>query len=379
MFKKLSVFAVSILMLLAMTGFVVAQTYGVLWEDHFEDDDPPAFKNVGWIYYGPDDVPGQVVAQQAGELFVEAGSYFGQIGTGVILTNGVPEIVLDENGNLTPETEAAILADNYSSPNLEVTFLVNFKRFNTNSMFLISARMPLDSSRYDANPVEAPGYPLMLDPLNGVVTIAKYEGPLAALQPDIWTYLAAPAGFAFDLEVYYWVKYYLKDGDIKAKIWEGELSDEPTEWLIQGVDPAPRAVGNFLMIGTLGQKPDLGQGDQFILDDIVVRATTPGAEVSEGDIFSPTDFSLTQNYPNPFNPNTSIAFALPENNMTQLVIYNTMGQVVRTLVNSEMAAGSHRLTWDGLDENHNPVTSGIYIYRLTSGNNIVSKRMIFMK
>jgi len=91
------------------------------------------------------------------------------------------------------------------------------------------------------------------------------------------------------------------------------------------------------------------------------------------------DFSLEQNYPNPFNPITSISFTLPEKNMTRLVVYNTMGQVVRTLANSEMAAGNHQITWDGLDENLNPVTSGIYIYRLTSGNHTMSKRLVFMK
>jgi len=363
-----------------MADFTVAQDeYPILWEDHFEDEaDTAAHKNVGWIYYPEEDVQGQTVKQQAGELFVEAGTYGGLVGVGLVETNGVPELVFDENGDPTPATVAAILANNYSDPNQILTFLVNFKRINMGSIFIIVTRMPMDSSRGDSDPTEAPGYPLLLSPLDGAVAIAKYEGSMAALAPDSWIYFGQ-GGFPFELEVYYWVKYYLRDGDIKVKIWEGEFEDEPAEWLVEGTDPDPRVTGKFTMFGTLGAPPQPGQGDQFLLDDIVTRSSIPGSAVEEAETTVPDDFSLEQNYPNPFNPITSISFTLPEKNMTRLVVYNTMGQVVRTLANSEMAAGNHQITWDGLDENLNPVTSGIYIYRLTSGNHTMSKRLVFMK
>ncbi|MBN1348568.1 T9SS type A sorting domain-containing protein [candidate division KSB1 bacterium] len=374
MFKNLLVLAVA---LFVFANLVVAQDLPILWEDHFEDDDPMAWNDIGWIYYGPEDIPGQIVQQQAGELFIQAGSYGGMVGVGLVESNGVPKIEFDENGDPTPETALAILADNYNSPNVELSFVVNFKRINPGSFFIANVRMPMDSSRGDADPTEAAAYPLLMSPLDGAVMVAKYEGPMAALAPDTWNYFGQ-GGFAFDLEVYYHVKYYVKEGDIKVKIWEGDPEDEPDAWLIEAVDPTPRVTGTFVMLGTLGAPPAEGAGDQFILDDIVARATgETGVETS--DVMAPAKLTLNQNYPNPFNPSTSISFTLPEKNMTKLVIYNTMGQVVRTLVNSEMAAGLQKLTWDGLDENLNPVTSGIYIYKLTSGEMTSSKRMLLIK
>jgi len=79
-----------------------------------------------------------------------------------------------------------------------------------------------------------------------------------------------------------------------------------------------------------------------------------------------TEYQLAQNYPNPFNPSTVIKFALPQAGRVQLHIYNSAGQLVRTLVNNEMAQGWHELTWDGRDQNGQTVATGVYLYRLTA-------------
>lgn len=93
----------------------------------------------------------------------------------------------------------------------------------------------------------------------------------------------------------------------------------------------------------------------------------------------PTDFSLGQNYPNPFNPTTTIQFALSDPAKVQLIIYNIMGEHVRTLISKTHAAGTFNITWDGTNDKGMLVSSGIYIYQIKAGNNIAVKKMSFMK
>ncbi len=280
MAKRLLFLAGFVFVLCLFASFAVAQEYKILWQDHFEDDDPPALQNIGWIYYGQNDIAGQVVEQRDGALFVEAGSYGGLVGVGLVQSNGVPEIVKDENGDITMETYLSLIQDKWSDPNQILTFQINFARFTT-SNFFVGTRMPLDSSRGDSDPTEAPAYALVLSPLQDMIICGKYEGPMAALAPDTWTYFHAGVAFDFDLEVYYWVKWYLNEGDIKCKVWEGEETDEPAEWLFEVVDPAPRVNGNYTMFAAMGAPPVPGGGDQFYLDDVVMRSSVPSAPAHE--------------------------------------------------------------------------------------------------
>ncbi|HDY88787.1 MAG TPA: T9SS type A sorting domain-containing protein, partial [bacterium] len=97
------------------------------------------------------------------------------------------------------------------------------------------------------------------------------------------------------------------------------------------------------------------------------------------EIEVPIAFSLGQNYPNPFNPTTTIEFTLPASGFTSLIIYNVMGQKVRELVADRMQAGIHSVLWDGKDDNGNVVSSGIYLSRLISGENVAAGRMLLLK
>lgn len=90
-------------------------------------------------------------------------------------------------------------------------------------------------------------------------------------------------------------------------------------------------------------------------------------------------FELHQNYPNPFNPTTRIAYDLPESGQVRLKIYNVTGQEVRTLVNESQVAGNHTAVWDGKDNHGNVVGSGVYIYRLSAGNDIQSREMTLLR
>ena len=87
---------------------------------------------------------------------------------------------------------------------------------------------------------------------------------------------------------------------------------------------------------------------------------------------------LRQNYPNPFNPETKIDFYLPRNSGYRLEIYNVLGQVVRRWDNPHSYAGWHTILWDGKDEYGSEAVSGIYLYRLQSGDFVQSKKMILL-
>jgi hypothetical protein len=93
----------------------------------------------------------------------------------------------------------------------------------------------------------------------------------------------------------------------------------------------------------------------------------------------PTTFSLAQNYPNPFNPETTIEFSLPANETVRLVVYNLLGQKVKTLVNNEMKAGSYKTTWTGKDDFGKQVSSGIYFLSLESNSFRATKKMTLLK
>ncbi len=104
--------------------------------------------------------------------------------------------------------------------------------------------------------------------------------------------------------------------------------------------------------------------------------------VEDEVVGTPREFRLEQNYPNPFNPSTVINYTTsPSANSTgtRLVIFNLLGQKVRTLVDARETAGSHSVTWDGRNDAGELLPSGVYIYRLTFGTLVDSKKMLFIR
>lgn len=93
----------------------------------------------------------------------------------------------------------------------------------------------------------------------------------------------------------------------------------------------------------------------------------------------PESFRLKQNYPNPFNPTTQIEFSLPSKDFVTLKVYDILGRNLRTLVEQNLSAGEYRVEWDGSDNYGNQVASGVYFYRLESGRQIDTKKMVMIK
>ena len=92
----------------------------------------------------------------------------------------------------------------------------------------------------------------------------------------------------------------------------------------------------------------------------------------------PTDFALGQNYPNPFNPSTIIPYQLPTAAYVRLEVFNLLGQRLATLVDAEQAVGVHTAQWDATDAAGRAVGAGVYIYRLSVGEQTESRRMVLV-
>jgi hypothetical protein len=94
---------------------------------------------------------------------------------------------------------------------------------------------------------------------------------------------------------------------------------------------------------------------------------------------TPALATLQQNYPNPFNPETAISFNMPISGSANLSIYNTKGQLVKTLLNERIGTGDHKIVWKGTDNNNIPVSSGLYIYKLIANGKTECRKMMLMK
>jgi lysophospholipase L1-like esterase len=91
------------------------------------------------------------------------------------------------------------------------------------------------------------------------------------------------------------------------------------------------------------------------------------------------NFQLNYNYPNPFNPGTTISFTIPYNTVVNLSVYNILGEKVTELYNDEMSPGEKKIVWNGLDDENKKVSSGIYIYRISTPEKTLSGKMILQK
>jgi len=167
-----------------------------------------------------------------------------------------------------------------------------------------------------------------------------------------------------------------RDGDIIIQYHTVDNPGVTTNYCTVGVEDHTQTIGLTYTHGNVypATATQLQAG-------LAIKFTTiaPDSYVSNSDEVMQKPFTLHQNYPNPFNPTTNISFELKDGGQTSLVIYNLKGQVVRTLLHENAKAGSHTLAWDGKDNSGTKVGSGIYFYRLTSGTQTTSRKMLLMK
>lgn len=145
---------------------------------------------------------------------------------------------------------------------------------------------------------------------------------------------------------------------------------------VTDLDEGDRGNNRYLR---LGRYPALWRdAHNFGMRGQIIEAGTPGPVsieyADERTTQRPSTIELSQNFPNPFNPSTSIRFALPESQHVRLSVYNMLGQEVAVLVNGVQPAGVATVSFDASN-----LSSGMYIYRLTTGAETVSRKMLLLK
>ena len=135
----------------------------------------------------------------------------------------------------------------------------------------------------------------------------------------------------------------------------------PNEWEVRRETPANTINLSLFGYGT------------FSIPGRIKELTYPVSSVEE-EVPQLTEFRLLQNYPNPFNPSTTISYNLTEGGKVLLEVYSIMGEKIGTLINEEQSAGIHSFSFDATG-----LASGIYFYKLTSGNFTQIKKMTLIR
>ncbi len=257
----------------------------------------------------------------------------------------------------------------------------------------------------------------VIDPLTGYPGVANTANPLNG-EPIFWESSAGWEFIQFDLSGYVgqsvmfrWhfgsdssVQYpgwYIDDVAISGggapadpgyiegtvEITEGAGNVEDVEVEAGGVIVNPLADGTYsieLEPGTYDVTASLDGYDTEVIEDIIVTEgnATTGVDfslVTDGDEIIVVATKLDNNYPNPFNPDTNINYSIKEAGDVTIEVYNIKGQLVKTLVNGLRETGNYTVVWNGQDGSNKFVASGIYFYKMKSGNYTATKKMILMK
>jgi hypothetical protein len=122
-------------------------------------------------------------------------------------------------------------------------------------------------------------------------------------------------------------------------------------------------------------------GELMGILDVLTLAVKTGIHFRESDP-RPTKFGLRPNLPNPFNPSTTIVFDIPENRGgadVRLVVYDSLGQSIRTLVDGRVRSGTSSVVWDGRNALSREVSSGVYLCQLRMGELVDTKKMVLVR
>ena len=184
-------------------------------------------------------------------------------------------------------------------------------------------------------------------------------------------------------------------GTVNNCFWDMETSNQATSAGGTGKTTAEmQDVATYTSLATVGLDTpwdfvgnpfdDIGNEDYWDIDETTNNGypflANPAVNVEEPYIPNPSSLITNLNhYPNPFNPNTTIHYSILSDGNVELSIYNIKGQKVKQLLSDQLTAGEHSVVWDGKDERGNAVSSGIYLYRLETGNYSATRKMLLMK
>ena len=174
-------------------------------------------------------------------------------------------------------------------------------------------------------------------------------------------------------------------GTVGTEVEATWLSEFPDQGTVPGLGSVPieiMANGAFLTDGLyeaviIISSNDPNQPETHISVQFAVGEV--GIDTPERQLAIPEVLALGQNYPNPFNANTEIRYQIPNARFISLKIYNILGQEVRILVNENKEPGYYVAIWDGDDRFGRAVASGVYFYRMETGDFVKIKKMILLR
>jgi hypothetical protein len=152
--------------------------------------------------------------------------------------------------------------------------------------------------------------------------------------------------------------------------WTEIIDSVPSSGLYNWFVPKSPSIQSLIKITHLNDLTSYDISDSiFTIKDI--------SDVEENLL--PNEYKLLDNYPDPFNPSTKIKYQIPELSFITIKIYDILGNEIVTLVNDEKPAGSYEVEFDSNSGNVQNLTSGIYFYKLQTGNFVETKKMILLK
>jgi len=214
------------------------------------------------------------------------------------------------------------------------------------------------------------GAPEITFPEDGATVVVEGESD-APFEPT-WTPSEDADG---DLVVYVWQ--IALDADFDEVVFSLAVGEDPLAGLTigavddllaeLGVEEGAEATIWHRASATDGAATNVGPGSAVTLQRGIVTNIGEGNEIAR-------EFSLEQNYPNPFNPTTVIEYQIPSEGLVTLEVYNMLGQRVATLVNEVQRAGTHTAGFDA-----SRLSSGVYLYRLQTGSQALTGKMMLVK
>ena len=122
---------------------------------------------------------------------------------------------------------------------------------------------------------------------------------------------------------------------------------------------------------------DLDNIDEHILIDLIIYAGIMVGPITKRAL--PEHFELYDCFPNPFNPTATLHYALSEDGPVSITIYDMMGRVVKTLMNTHQTTGYRSVQWDATNDAYKTVSAGSYLYTIQVGKNRRTKKMVLLK
>tara|TARA_B100000315_G_scaffold252376_1_gene289031 strand:- start:3449 stop:6391 length:2943 start_codon:yes stop_codon:yes gene_type:complete len=167
------------------------------------------------------------------------------------------------------------------------------------------------------------------------------------------------------------------DGEIVFQYLEINDIDANGNYATVGIESPNQNDGLQYLFNT-----QLAPGANTVTNGLSIKFTTdppPNAIMNIEPEKTPSNFLMVNNYPNPFNMEATIEFSLSMKEKVTLVIYDILGREIKTLLNNQILDGSHSVIWNGLTNADKPVGTGVYLYRLSAGNQFRTGKMVLLK